>query len=48
MCQYNLRGPHKNTWELKPEYRHYKDEDEEDGGSDADESDDADDDKMET
>ncbi|TRY57961.1 hypothetical protein DNTS_030952, partial [Danionella cerebrum] len=28
---YNSRGPHKSTWELKPEYRHYKEgqEDEE-------------------
>lgn len=20
---YNVKGTHKNTWELKPEYRHY-------------------------
>ncbi|KAA0715959.1 General transcription factor IIF subunit 2 [Triplophysa tibetana] len=28
---YNSRGPHKSTWELKPEYRHYEEghEDEE-------------------
>ncbi|KDR23184.1 general transcription factor IIF subunit 2 [Zootermopsis nevadensis] len=24
VCNYNLRNPHKNMWELKPEYRHYK------------------------
>ena len=22
-CVYNSKNPHKNTWELKPEYRHY-------------------------
>lgn len=22
-CVYNNKNPHKNTWELKPEYRHY-------------------------
>lgn len=28
---YNNKGPHKSTWELKPEYRHYQpgEEDEE-------------------
>ncbi|XP_062861882.1 general transcription factor IIF subunit 2b [Trichomycterus rosablanca] len=26
---YNSRGPHKSTWELKPEYRHYQEEDNE-------------------
>lgn len=25
-CHYNLKNPHKNMWELKPEYRHYKQE----------------------
>jgi len=25
VCNYNLKNPHKNMWELKPEYRHYKD-----------------------
>lgn len=25
-CNYNLKNPHKNTWELKPEYRHYKED----------------------
>ncbi|XP_072116909.1 general transcription factor IIF subunit 2b isoform X2 [Mobula birostris] len=24
---YNVKGTHKNTWELKPEYRHYQNED---------------------
>ncbi|XP_066966629.1 general transcription factor IIF subunit 2 [Macrobrachium rosenbergii] len=24
VCDYNVKNPHKNTWELKPEYRHYK------------------------
>ncbi|XP_066920079.1 general transcription factor IIF subunit 2-like isoform X1 [Clytia hemisphaerica] len=23
VCNYNLKNPHKNTYELKPEYRHY-------------------------
>jgi len=27
ICNYNLKNPHKNMWELKPEYRHYKEED---------------------
>nr|CAH0098520.1 unnamed protein product [Daphnia galeata] len=27
VCVYNLKNPHKNMWELKPEYRHYKEED---------------------
>lgn len=26
VCNYNLKNPHKNMWELKPEYRHYKEE----------------------
>lgn len=26
---YNTKGAHKNTWELKPEYRHYQSADEE-------------------
>ncbi|XP_046991569.1 general transcription factor IIF subunit 2 [Schistocerca americana] len=25
VCNYNMKNPHKNMWELKPEYRHYKD-----------------------
>jgi len=24
LCTYNLKNPHKNMWELKPEYRHYE------------------------
>lgn len=24
ICMYNLKNPHKNMWELKTEYRHYK------------------------
>lgn len=27
ICTYNTRAPHKNMWELKPEYRHYKSDD---------------------
>ncbi|XP_069826631.1 general transcription factor IIF subunit 2 isoform X2 [Dendropsophus ebraccatus] len=27
---HNVKGPHKNTWELKPEYRHYQGEDKSD------------------
>lgn len=23
-CNYNTKNPHRNMWELKPEYRHYK------------------------
>ena len=26
VCVYNMKNPHKNMWELKPEYRHYKQE----------------------
>ena len=26
---YNVKAPHKNMWELKPEYRHYKKEEKE-------------------
>ena len=26
VCTYNMKNPHKNMWELKPEYRHYKQE----------------------
>lgn len=29
VCNYNLKNPHKNMWELKPEYRHYKEPDQE-------------------
>ncbi|ESO05129.1 hypothetical protein HELRODRAFT_78102 [Helobdella robusta] len=24
MCTYNMKAPNRNTWELKPEFRHYK------------------------
>ncbi|KAL8580933.1 hypothetical protein ACOMHN_039633 [Nucella lapillus] len=24
ICVYNMKAPHKNMWELKPEFRHYK------------------------
>ncbi|XP_041358601.1 general transcription factor IIF subunit 2-like [Gigantopelta aegis] len=24
ICSYNMKAPHRNMWELKPEYRHYK------------------------
>lgn len=27
ICLYNMKAPHKNMWELKPEYRHYKSKD---------------------
>ena len=23
VCNYNTKNPHKNMWELKPEYQHY-------------------------
>ncbi|XP_052782855.1 general transcription factor IIF subunit 2-like [Mya arenaria] len=26
LCTYNMKAPHKNMWELKPEYRHYKED----------------------
>lgn len=26
VCDYNMKNPHKNMWELKREYRHYKTE----------------------
>jgi len=33
ICNYNGKNPHRNMWELKPEFRHYKKDDE--AGSDA-------------
>jgi len=27
ICHYNAKNPHKNMWELKPEFRHYKQSD---------------------
>lgn len=26
VCNHNMKNPHKNMWELKPEYRHYNKE----------------------
>jgi len=28
ICSYNMKNPHKNMWELKAEYRHYREEQE--------------------
>ncbi|OQR79825.1 general transcription factor IIF subunit 2-like [Tropilaelaps mercedesae] len=28
VCNYNAKNPHRNLWELKPEYRHYKEDEE--------------------
>lgn len=28
ICEYNVSAPHKNMWELKPEFRHYKSQEE--------------------
>ncbi|XP_065223288.1 general transcription factor IIF subunit 2 [Planococcus citri] len=28
VCNHNMKNPHKNMWELKPEYRHYNKEEE--------------------
>jgi transcription initiation factor TFIIF subunit beta len=42
-----MKNPHKNMWELKPEYRHYKvDKPEDEGGEekDSDSSDSSDED----
>uniref|UniRef100_A0AAG5DE24 General transcription factor IIF subunit 2 n=1 Tax=Anopheles atroparvus TaxID=41427 RepID=A0AAG5DE24_ANOAO len=42
VCDYNMKNPHKNMWELKKEYRHYKedgdkkDDDAAKGNSDSD------------
>ncbi|EAA04044.3 general transcription factor IIF subunit 2 [Anopheles arabiensis] len=30
VCDYNMKNPHKNMWELKKEYRHYKEDDKKD------------------
>lgn len=30
VCDYNARNPHKNMWELKKEYRHYKSDEKKD------------------
>ncbi|KAL5280920.1 GTF2F2 family protein [Megaselia abdita] len=42
VCDYNMKNPHKNMWELKKEYRHYK-ADDKDGEGSGDKSDDDDD-----
>ncbi|XP_078039517.1 transcription factor TFIIFbeta isoform X2 [Augochlora pura] len=42
VCNYNLKNPHRNMWELKPEYRHYKDDDK--ASENAQKKDDSDDD----
>lgn len=40
VCDYNMKNPHKNMWELKKEYRHYKsDEKKEEDEKPADDSD---------
>ena len=42
MCVYNMKPPHRNMWELKPEFRHYdreKEEEAEDKKKDAMDSD---------
>jgi len=33
VCVYSVKPPHRNMWELKPEYRHYKQDEEEGEGS---------------
>lgn len=38
VCTYNMKAPHKNMWELKPEYRHYKAEEKVEENDDKDES----------
>lgn len=39
VCDYNMKNPHKNMWELKKEYRHYKDDDKKEETKDASDSD---------
>lgn len=34
LCEYSVKNPHKNTWHLKPEYRHYS-VDKKEGKSDS-------------
>lgn len=36
VCDYNMKNPHKNMWELKREYRHYKTEEQKAEKMDAD------------
>lgn len=40
VCDYNMKNPHKNMWELKREYRHYKTEDKKDDKMETSDSDD--------
>ncbi|XP_066260601.1 general transcription factor IIF subunit 2 [Euwallacea similis] len=42
VCNYNLKNPHKNMWELKPEYRHYKQAEEDAKKAETDDDDDDD------
>ena len=39
VCNYNMKNPHKNMWELKPEYRHYKKDEEAEEKKDGSDSD---------
>jgi len=39
VCVYSVKPPHRNMWELKPEYRHYKEEEAGGGSKDAQDSD---------
>lgn len=39
VCDYNMKNPHKNMWELKKEYRHYKDDDKKEESKDMSDSD---------
>ncbi|XP_055629111.1 general transcription factor IIF subunit 2-like [Toxorhynchites rutilus septentrionalis] len=39
VCDYNMKNPHKNMWELKREYRHYNDEEKKENINDCDDSD---------
>lgn len=44
VCDYNMKNPHKNMWELKKEYRHYKADDKDgEGSGEKSEDDDGDD-----
>jgi len=44
VCDYNVKNPHKNMWELKEEYRHYKKEEEDKPEETADKMDESSDD----
>lgn len=45
ICEYSVKNPHKNTWHLKPEYRHYSEEKKEKAEGKSDQKED---DKMES